>query len=439
MFYMCLGVFMRIIAIGGFGDITGNSLLVIHNNEALILDLGLNMENYIQLSREEDVKLLSVEQLVKAKALPDYKLIKSFLNKKVLKAIVLSHAHLDHVGAIPFIIDKLRPELVIGSGFTITLLKSLFKKQPDVKMLNLSFKHTLRLGSFDITLLRITHSVPETAVIMVKAGGKTLVYANDFKFDNKPLLGKPSDIKSLKDLKPDLLVIESLYSMHEGKALTESIAKEMLKDIFTTIPTNKGLIVTTFSSHIARLKTIVEFSKKLGRKPVMLGRSLDRYTRAAALSGIYRFKVKTIKYRRDINRFLRLVSNPSNNRSKKYTLIVTGNQGEPEAVLSRMLSNYRFKKDVVVFSSKTIPTKTTMKNRKKLVDRLRDIDCSVYEDVHVSGHAHIEDLKNFLHITKPKLAIPTHSDNKRLRAFKRLALNEGFESQVLKNNEELDV
>jgi len=434
-------VFMKVVTIGGFGDVTGNSVLVMNDHEAVLVDLGLNMENYIKLSREEDLKLLSLEQLVNAKALPDPEVIKSFLDGRVLRAVVLSHAHLDHIGAVPFLVSKLKPELVIGTSFTIELLKSLFEQKLEhklgVKFLALPYKHVFQVGSFKVRLIKVTHSVPETAVIEVNTNQKTFLYANDFKFDNHPLLGGKSDVKTLTNLNPDVVFMESLYALHHGKALSEIIAKEMLADVFRSVPKDKALIVTTFSSHIARLKSISELAKHLNRKPVMLGRSLHKYVTASHNASVYKFKkIKMFKYRREVNKFLKIASQ----HPEKYLLIVTGNQGEPDAVLARMIDRFKFcQDDVVVFSSRTIPTEMNIENRSRLVQELSNLGVSVYEDIHVSGHAHVEDLKQFIKIVNPKLVIPSHADLQRFKALQTIARNLGFESKVMLNNQELSV
>jgi ribonuclease J len=193
---------------------------------------------------------------------------------------------------------------------------------------------------------------------------------------------------------------------------SETVAREMLKDVLLgTHAQGKAIIVTTFSSHIARLKSIVDFSQQLKRKVLFLGRSLNKYVAAAEEVGIAKFsdKVDIIKYSSKIKNRLNKVIRDGKD---KFVLVVTGHQGEPGSALSKMANGlFHFDHgDHVIFSSTVIPTLVNQKNRAVLEETLEKKGVRIFRDIHVSGHAAREDHRDLLEILKPKHIIPTHGD-----------------------------
>ncbi|MEK6869542.1 MAG: MBL fold metallo-hydrolase RNA specificity domain-containing protein, partial [Nanoarchaeota archaeon] len=207
------------------------------------------------------------------------------------------------------------------------------------------------------------------------------------------------------------------------------IAKEMLKEVMLGIDSkNKHVVVTTFSSHIARLNSIVEFGQKMGRKIVFMGRSIGKYIRAAEATGIAKFtnRVEVLKYSGQIKRKLKKIAKDRG----KYLMVVTGHQGEPKSTLAKMMNNELkfnfFPEDHIIFSCKTIPTPTNIANRERLEANLRNFNVRIFKDVHQSGHAAREDLRDLINLVKPEHIIPAHGEPRMTNALADLAVEMGY-------------
>jgi ribonuclease J len=191
---------------------------------------------------------------------------------------------------------------------------------------------------------------------------------------------------------------------------------------------NSGIIVTTFSSHIARLKSIVEMAEKLNRQCIFVGRSLNKYTTAAINVNLCPFqnKIKLVSYRNKLDKELKAV----NENKRKFVVVCTGHQGEPGSILDR-ISRHTLplrlnEKDHIIFSSSIIPTEINRTNRAQLDKRLKNSRVRIFDDVHVSGHAGREDLRDFINLIKPQHIIPAHGDSKKLSALASLAKELGY-------------
>ena len=261
------------------------------------------------------------------------------------------------------------------------------------------------------------------------------MYANDFKLDNHPVIGKKPDYERLKHLADKenilLLIMDSLYSNLHAKKPSEKVAKEMLKDVLLGVKNKDNLIVvTTFSSHIARLKSIIEFGRTLNRKIVFLGRSLFNYVKAAEKVGIINFSKETdiIGYRSLVKKKLREIEK---NGRGNYLIACTGNQGEPDAVLTRMANkkdiHFDFlPNDIVIFSCRTIPTELTIRNRENVEKRLQQLHVRIFKEIHVSGHAAREDHREIINMLKPKHILPIHGDREITKGLETLAEEIGY-------------
>jgi ribonuclease J len=352
-----------------------------------------------------------------------------------VKAIVIGHAHLDHVGAVPHIASRFKAP-VICSPYTAEVLKGILKDD-QIKLSN-EIK-TLNINSFckvseniKIELIHVTHSTPQAALVAIHTKYGIILYANDFKFDLYPVLGKKPNFKRMEEIGKEgviAAVIESTYASDARKMPSENVAREMLKDVLLGTNNDNGLIiVTTFASHIARLKSIIEFGKRLNRKIVFLGRSLAKYTLAAENIGIVNFSkdVDIVKYGRQIEKRLKKIDKDR----KKYLLVVTGHQGEPKSVLSKIVrGDLKFKlypEDSVVFSCRTIPTPTNIENRDVLENELKLTGVRIFNDIHQSGHAAREDLRDLINLIKPKNIIPSHGNKEMKEALADLAKEMGY-------------
>ena len=423
---------MKIIPVGGYGEIGGNSVIIDLGTDAIMLDLGLNMEKYIELTEDESIGPIAMKDLLERNAAPRIdKLPKKLLEK--IRAIIPSHAHLDHVGAIPFIASRI-PADIYGTPFTIEFLKTVLREEGISLPNNIYSVNTGKefyiTKDISIELIHVTHSTPHSSMIAVHTPEGTVLYANDYKIDNAPLLGKKTDLKRIKKLAPiKVLISESLYADTPGKTPSERIARELLRDVILGLKSeDRAVVMTTFSSHISRIKTMLELGEKTGRKIAILGRSMSKYLGVADTLGIYKLpkNVKVLKYRSEINQFLKKIKSIN-----EYLLIVTGNQGEPKAVLSRMADGlFPFtRNDMVLFSCKVIPANPSITNRQILESKLRNKKVRIFTDLHVSGHAYREDLRELMIYTEPEITIPSHSNMEKQLAYKEL-VEETMDSRV---------
>ncbi len=427
---------IEITAVGGYYEVGKNCTAINIDGTVIICDMGLHLENYIRYTEneEEDLVKLSGSALTKVGAVPDISIIENL--KKNVKAIVSTHAHLDHIGAIPYLSNKFNCD-IFGTPFTCAVLKTILKDENislknDIKTLNVNSIYHLT-KDIKIEFINMTHSTPQTVMIAIHTRYGIVVYANDFKLDSHPVLGKKANFERLREIGRSnvlALICDSLYAQDSRKTPSESVAKEMLKDVLLgTDSKDRLIVVTTFASHLARLKSIIEMGLKLNRKIIFLGRSLAKYTQAGEDIGIIKFsdKVEIIKYGKAVKKRLKLIRD---NKRKKYMLVVTGHQGEPKAVLSKIANNeidFELKpEDHVIFSCKTIPSPTNIENRAFLEKRLREKGVRVFKDIHVSGHAGREDLRDLLNILKPKHIIPAHGEEDMMKGMEDLALEMGF-------------
>jgi len=209
-----------------------------------------------------------------------------------------------------------------------------------------------------------------------------------------------------------VLIVDSLYSKDDRKTHSEKIARAMVEEVMLTVDhRNHGIIVTTFSSHIARLKSIVEFSKKLDRKVVFLGRSLSKYVTAAKKVNMCPFEkdIELVSYSNQVKTKLKQI----NENRHEYVLVCTGHQAEPGSILDRLVGGnelpFQFKpQDSVIFSSSVIPVPVNISARANMDKRIKQKDVRIFDNVHVSGHGGREDIRDLINLLKPKHIIPSH-------------------------------
>ncbi|MBI5872245.1 RNase J family beta-CASP ribonuclease [archaeon] len=425
---------VQICTVGGYSEVGKNMTAIKVDNEVVICDIGFYMPEIIKYEEEEGDKLAFDRQmLIKRGAAPNDRVIEDW--KAQVRAIVFTHAHLDHIGALPYYAQEYRCP-VFGTPYTIEMIRIIMKDeklniQNPLKVLNPNSEAKLS-ENIKIELINMTHSTPQTSMAAIHTKYGVIIYANDFKFDKTPIIGKAPDLKRLEELGKKgvlALIVDSLYSNTPIKTPSESVAREMLRDVMLGT-TNKGnlIIVTTFASHIARLKSIVEFGKQLRRKIVFLGRSLHKYATAAENIKIINFSkdVEIIGYADKIKKKLKSIEK---NRGE-YLVVCTGNQGEPRSVLMKMvMGQYKFRfqvNDQVIFACRTIPCPINIENRKFLEKKLEAQGVRLFIDIHASGHAAREDLRDLIILTKPKHIIPAHGDEEKRKPMAELAESIGY-------------
>lgn len=410
---------VKMYALGGVDEAGRNMMAFEIDEEIVICDMGLQLSNLVL--HNDAVDKMGLDELVEKNIVANPELIMKFKDK--VKAIVVSHAHLDHVGAVQYMANLFPQAPIYGTPFTIEVLKVLMKSQRNVSeplknkfiKVNVNSSFTLPSG-VEVEFVNVTHSIPQAAIVAIHAPEGVIMYANDFKFDNRPALGQRSNYQRLREIDKlgvKLLVVDSVRSNLKRKTLSEIVVKEMLRDIFieTDIVDTKGVIITTFASHITRLKSIMELTEELGRKLVFLGRSISKYARAAKNSGIIDFKEKGVEIAEtpaEVNKWLDTI----NKNKKDYVVVCTGHQGEENAVLSKIAEGrtpYELKEDdKIVFSSEVIPTQVNIESRQILDAKLEAYNCKIFKDIHVSGHASREDHRDFLSMIHPKHVVPVH-------------------------------
>ncbi|MFH1408320.1 MAG: RNase J family beta-CASP ribonuclease, partial [Nanoarchaeota archaeon] len=419
----------EILTVGGYNEVGRNMTAVKVENDVFLFDMGVQLENYIRLNEDEDIADLNPEMLIKENAVPNITVLKDW--QKKVRLIVPTHAHLDHIGAIPFLASRFNAPIVC-TPFTRAVIKAMLNnenmKLPN-KIKDMGVNESMPLpNGLKLEFINVTHSTPQTIMAVLHTPRGAIIYANDFKFDMYPTLGQKPNFKRLEQLGKKgvlALIVDSTYSRLAQKMPSESVAKEMLRDVMLgTNARGKAIIVTTFSSHLARLKSIIEYAKQLNRRVIFLGRSLARYTLAGEEVGIVNFskQVEIIKYSSKINRRLRKVMAEG---KEKFVLVVTGHQGEPRSTLPKMARgemDFKFdKEDHVIFSCTVIPTPTNQVNRAELEKELRAKDIRIFSDIHVSGHAAREDLRDLINLVKPKHIIPAHGGLEMRAALAELA------------------
>ncbi len=425
---------VEICTVGGYNEVGKNSTAVKIGDEAYIFDLGIYLENYIKYTQDEDIVLVNPKELMEVGAVPDISAIDDWKNN--IKMLMPTHAHLDHVGAIPYLANNLKTN-VMCTPFTAEVLKGILTE--DKIKLNSKIKSMSANSIFNVSndtkieFIHMTHSTPHTVMIALHTKEGIILYANDFKFDLFPTLGKKPNFKRLEELgnkKVLALICDSTYASDARKMPSESIAREMLKEVMLGIESkNKHVVVTTFSSHIARLNSIVDFGQKMNRKIVFMGRSMSKYVKAAEATGIAKFtnRVEIVKYSDQIKRKLKKISKERG----KYLMVVTGHQGEPKSTLAKMMNhdfNFNFMpEDHIIFSCRTIPTPTNIANRERLEADLRKFNVRIFKDIHTSGHAAREDLRELINLVKPKHIIPAHGEPRMTNALADLAVEMGYE------------
>ncbi len=441
---------IRLHTVGGFSEVGRNMTCLELDDDAFIFDCGLFLPPIVELE-EKDREIYNEKALREIDAIPNDLVLDDKLRKKV-RAILISHAHLDHVGAVPYMAQRYPDAVIAGTPFTIEVLRTLMKDN-DVKLRNelksITPNSSFKIKDYKIEFVNITHSTMQASLVVVHTPRGAIVYANDFKFDNSPILGKKPNYERLEELKKEgvlALVIDSLYSGTERKTPSEKIARDLLEEVMLTTNNKEGcIIVSTFSSHIARLKSIVDFSKQLNRKVLFLGRSLHKYVGAADRCALVPFMgdIELVTYSNQVRKKLGQVEK----ERKKWVMVCTGHQGEPGSVLDRLVRGdlpFTFtKKDHVIFASSVIPSPVNVSNRDRLEKKLKDYGVRIFTDVHTSGHCGREDLRDMIYLLEPKHIIPAHGDLAKTTPMAELGTEMGYKLgksiHLMQNGNTLDL
>lgn len=430
---------MEVITLGGFNEVGKNMTAVKTGEDVVMFDSGFFLPAIVELQEEEEQQqAYSEKKLRSIGALPDDLVLDRLGLRDKVRAILLGHAHLDHIGAVPYLSYRYKAP-VVGTPFTISVLKKILEDDHtqipnELKSVHPNASFTIRGKSknYEVEFLNMTHSTPQTAMMALHTPEGVVVYANDFKLDNTPVLGLPPNYEALRRLSKEgvkALVIDSLYSGSETKTPSEKIARAMVEEVLLTVQNERSAVfVSTFSSHIARLKSIVEYAKKLNRKVYFLGRSMKKYTSSAIEVGMCPFKndIYMGSYKNQVNSILKKVA-----KDRQGSLVVcTGHQGEPGSIMDRLSRKklpFEFRNnDNIIFSSKTIPAPVNIANKENMDKRLKKSGVRIFDNVHVSGHAGREDSRDLISILNPQHIIPSHGPIEKVSPMIELAREMGY-------------
>ncbi len=443
---------MEVHTIGGFDEVGRNMTVVKTGEDVFIFDMGVFLPAIVELQEQEtQQQKYSEKKLRSIGALPDDLILDKLNLRGKVRAILLGHSHLDHIGSVPYIAYRYNAP-VVGTPFTIEVLKKILEdtKIPNpIKTVNpnSSFFVKGKSANYQIDFINITHSTIQTSMMALHTPEGIVLYANDFKLDNNPILGLPPNYELLKKISKEgikVLIIDSLYSGTDRKTPSEKIARALLEEVMLTVNNkNSAIFVTTFSSHIARLKSIVDFGKKLDRKIYFMGRSMKKYVSSAIDVGMCPFQkdIQLVSYKNQIDSVLKKVE-----KDRRNSLIVcTGHQGEPGSIMDRLARGklpFSFHSgDNVIFSSKTIPSPVNVMNKEQMDKRLKKFGVRLFDNIHVSGHAGREDLRDLISIIHPENIIPAHGSLMHLTPMVELARELGYrtgkECHLMQNGQRL--
>ncbi len=429
---------MEVYTVGGFDEVGKNMTVVDVGEDAFIFDCGLFLPPIVALEEQETFH--TEKKLRSIKAIPNDTILDEKGLTPKIRAIIPSHAHLDHLGALPYLGYRYKAE-IIGTPFTMEILKREYEDEnaPIRNKLvtihpNSSYMIQGKRRSYKLDFVNITHSTLQTSMLALHTDEGVVLYANDFKFDNNPIIGKEPNYEQLRAIAKEgvkVMIVDSLYSGDERKTASEKVARGLLEDTMLTTRNEKSaIVVSTFSSHIARLKSIVDFSKRLGRMPLFVGRSLNKYVRSAINVKLCPFEkdIRIASYKKQKEKALR----EANKNRTKYVVICTGHQGEPGSVLDRISKgqlpfqlNYE---DHLIFSSSIIPTEINIENRRILDEKFKKLGVRIFNNVHVSGHPGREDLRDFVNMMEAEHVIPAHGSKDKTAPMVELCNELGYKT-----------
>jgi len=404
---------LRIIPLGGQEEVGRNMTLFEYKDDIVILDIGLQFP-------EENMP--GIDYII-----PDVRYLQG--KEKNIRGVVLSHGHLDHIGAITHILPKLGWPVVYGSRLTLAMVRKRLeesKLQDQFRSQEIkSAKQKLRLGKIMVKFFDVTHSIMDAVGVIIETPHGSAIHMGDWRYDLDPADGRPTNFSDLAKVgspnHPTLLMMESLGSTKPGHQMSTKQVYDNLQRIVKGVPGR--LIIATFSSMVERVGQIVNIAEKYGKKVALDGYSMKTNMEIAKQIGYIKFHSKTLININQIHDY----------PEKKVVVICTGAQGEDRGVLMRIATKEHrhisvLPNDTIVFSSSVIPGNE--RTIQSLKDKLYRLGANVLHqeimDVHASGHALIEDIKLLLKEVKPTYLMPVYANHYLLQEAKKVAMSVGF-------------
>lgn len=403
---------IRILPLGGLGEIGKNMTVVEIDDRILVVDVGL---------RFPTAEMMGIDLV-----LPDFAYLRSRVDD--IEGIVVTHGHEDHLGCLPFLERELGANIpVYGGKLTMAMARSKLDEHrlKQVPVTDLEPGDELQLGPFDIELIHMTHSIPDASAVAIHTDLGVVLITGDYKFDQTPVGGVPADVGRLAELGREgilLLCGDSTNVDRAGFSTSERVVGPELERVFSRC--DGRIVVTSFASNIHRVQQVVDAAAALDRRVALVGRSMRKNVNIGRTLGHIEVPEGMLVQPREISDF----------PDHKLVIMSTGSQGEPMSALRRMAHSDHPQVDLhdgdtIVFSATPIPGNERAVN--ETVDRLFHIGCDVITTrdapIHSSGHGFAEELKLMLNLTKPRYVMPFHGDFKRIRLHSQLAEAVGVE------------
>lgn len=414
---------VKIIPLGGMGEIGKNITAFEYENDIIIVDCG------VAFPGEE---LLGIDLV-----LPDFQyLIK---NQEKIRGIFITHGHEDHIGSLPFFLKEVNVP-VYGTKLTLGIAAGKLKEHKlskTAKFKVVNFGNTVKVGNFKVEFIRVNHSIPDACALAIKTPAGVIFHTGDFKLDTMPVDGEMMDLTRIAELGKEgvlLMMSESTNVEREGYSKNERSLNKSFDDIFTGC--NKRIIVATFASNVHRVQQIMDAAVRFGRKIAVSGRSMENIVNVSIELGYCNVPKTSLISIDEISKY----------PQEKLVIITTGSQGEPMSALSRMANSDHRKvnitaNDLVLFSSSPIPGNERLIG--KVVNELFKKGAEViYDNIHVSGHACKEELKLIFGLVKPKFFVPVHGEYRHLKLHTNLAQEMGMDTKnifILENGQSLEI
>ena len=397
---------LRIVALGGIGEIGRNMTVFEYEGKLLIVDCGV-------LFPEESQPGIDL-------ILPDFSYIRERLDD--VEAIFLTHGHEDHIGAVPYLLRERVDIPIIGSKLTLAFIEGKLKERRiTAPMVEVKEGMRQKFGSFDLEFVAVNHSIPDSLAVAIRTPAGMVLATGDFKMDQLPLDGRVTDLATFARLGQegvDLFMVDSTNADVPGFTVSERDISPVLDRVIRQ--TERRVIVTSFASHVHRIQQIIDVAHLHGRKVAYVGRSMVRNMKLAEDLGYLKVPNNLIVDSKDLKNF-----------GDKVVIICTGSQGEPLAALARMANGDHEiqvgKGDTVIFASSLIPGNENSVYR--MINELTRFGANIVhkgnEMIHVSGHASAGELLYCYNIVKPKNVMPIHGEWRHLRANAELAIKTG--------------
>ncbi|MBU4142769.1 ribonuclease J, partial [Patescibacteria group bacterium] len=420
---------LKIIPLGGQEEVGRNLTIFEYGKDIVILDMGVQFP-------EEDMP--GIDYII-----PNIAYLQG--KEKNIRAVVFSHGHLDHIGAAPILLEKLKYPPIIGRDLTVALIKKRmedYAKNSAKKLAIIPIKSVqdkMRLGNFNLSFFDVEHSIMDAVGVILQTPSATIIHPGDWTMDKDPISGQILSYEHLSHLpSPKILMLESLGAVDTRP--THTTEKEMYANLERLISEATGkVIIGTFSSQIRRVGHILEYARTIGKKVALDGFSMKMNVEIAKELGYIKVDRDTLVTINDIHKY----------PDSKLIIICTGAQGEGNAVLSRIVAgDHRFikvrKQDTIIFSSSVVPgnERTIQRLKDNLYRQCDNVIHSDIMDVHTSGHCNAQNIKEMIQQVKPDFFLPTYANHYMLKEAGKLAVEVGMHKAnifVLDNGSVLEI